>query len=82
MARCAVVGCKREGKPQVCPHDGQAHHHGRIHYGQNPESALTFHAGAWDLICDEHYAFVKAEREKWEEDIRQLRNMAAVIGPS
>lgn len=75
--RCAVIGCAREGRSQVCPYDGQRHHHGRIHYdGGLPAHSVQFHADAWDYICDEHYALVKTERKQWEREVAQLRHMA------
>ena len=62
---CAVDGCEKEGKPQVCPHDGRMHHHGRIHYDCGyPVHSLKFRSmdEGWFLICDEHYQVVASER--------------------
>jgi hypothetical protein len=76
--RCAVVGCSREGRPQICPYDGSRHHHGRIHYDCGyPKHSVAFHEGTWDLICDVHYKVVTEERKTWAREIGALRRMAS-----
>ena len=63
--QCAVEDCKEQGFSRTCPYDERRHSHGMIHYDCGyPKSALKFREGWW-LICDEHYAFVAVEREKW-----------------
>jgi hypothetical protein len=67
MKRCAVVGCEQPGRPHICPHDGRYHHHGRVHYDSGcPKHSLDFRDDGWHLLCDEHFAIVKSEREAWE----------------
>lgn len=63
MARCAVVGCRSQGLPQICPYDGRYHHHGRIHYDcpRAQPTALEFYQDEWDLLCDEHYGVLTSE---------------------
>lgn len=65
---CAVDGCPGVGRPQVCLYDGKYHHHGFIHYGMEypemRELGITFREGGWKGICNEHYALLKAAREK------------------
>ena len=59
---CAVVGCKDEGRPQVCPYDGRRHHHGHIHY-ENDHPAhpeMKFRGGEWRDMCNAHYAQIVA----------------------
>lgn len=68
--RCAVQGCTKGGRSQVCIYDGRYHHHGRIHYGPDyPEMAeleISFRKledGGWRGVCDEHYALLRDARE-------------------
>ena len=66
MGLCAVKDCEVEGKPQVCLWDGRLHGHGRIHYDcavareEAKKAGLQFREGDWHLMCDEHYAALKA----------------------
>ena len=70
--KCAVEGCANGGRVQICPYDGRLHGHGRIHYNcGHPVHLLKFRANGWFLMCDEHYAVCKADREAWEKEQRQ-----------
>lgn len=62
---CAVVGCTKTGKDQICPADGTQHGHGRIHY-EHCHSSLKFVEKEWHLICDEHYRVCVEARHAWE----------------
>jgi hypothetical protein len=64
---CGVEGCGDEGRPQICPYDKRYHRHGMVHYQCGyPESRLAFRKG-WHLLCNEHFAIVKAERKAFED---------------
>lgn len=74
-AVCAVIGCEKEGKPHVCPHDGRFHGHGCVHYNCGcPVHSLTFRTDGWYWLCDEHYEIVKREREEWFNARRDRNN--------
>lgn len=66
MNPCAVVGCAREGSPQICPYDGRYHHHGRIHYDCGyPVHSVKFRDDGWHFVCDEHYRLLDRERAEF-----------------
>lgn len=61
---CAVEGCEKRARPQLCPYDGRYHGHGAIHYDcGHPKSQLQFRKGGWFWVCDEHYTVLVKERE-------------------
>ncbi len=60
---CAIDGCKIEGQRQVCPADGNTHHHGCVHYERVSEALYTEHGlrlrHGWGLLCPTHYGMVR-----------------------
>lgn len=67
---CAVVGCEKRGRPQVCLYDGRAHHHGCIHYDVAKTNGDASRAGIeefrkdWCLLCDDHYSALEKSQSK------------------
>ncbi len=58
---CAIEGCTRKGRPQICNGDGKYHHHGCVH--EFPGTPIK--PGPWRWMCDEHYAEDKARWLEW-----------------